>query len=235
MPALQEMHDFQIYCTNAVQTFPEIPRTPIFGFPLLAKEEDSEALLEQLYISRCRPRVELCLNPCHLDPEVLDVPGWQVPHLDAGVEKCLFSSTPAWRSRSDEGIRNRNFVSTLRRTGDQEVFPTDACDAVAPGNLFIAGAQMTRGVNAELRRQNSSTPRSARTSNLPVLTSTAHFPQLPSMTASISSGSSRQYITCWPWLIAKAKQAFSTQKPKRPGSRPWSGAPSGALPTRERC
>ena len=56
----------------------------------MAKEEDSEALLEQLYISRCRPRVELCLNPCHLDPEVLDVPGWQVPHLDAGVENaCL--------------------------------------------------------------------------------------------------------------------------------------------------
>jgi len=91
------------------------------------------------------------------------------------------------------------------------------------------GAQMTRGVNAGLRRQNSSTPRSARTSNLPVLTSTAHFPQLPSMTASISSGSSRQYITCWPWLIAKARQAFSTQKPKRPGSRPWSGTPSECI------
>jgi hypothetical protein len=40
---------------------------------------------------------------------------------------------------SDEGIRNRNFLSTLRRAGDQEVFPTDACNAVAPGNLFIAG------------------------------------------------------------------------------------------------
>jgi len=33
----------------------------------------------------------------------------------------------------------------LRRAGDQEVFPTDACNAVAPGNLFIAGAQMTSG------------------------------------------------------------------------------------------
>jgi hypothetical protein len=35
----------------------------------MAKEEDSEALLQQLYISRCRPRVELYMSACHPDPE----------------------------------------------------------------------------------------------------------------------------------------------------------------------
>jgi hypothetical protein len=89
------------------------------------------------------------------------------------------------------------------------------------------GAVITSGLNAGLRRQNSNRPRSAWTSNRPVLTSTANFPQLPSQTASVSSGCSRQYNTCWPWLMAKARQAFSTQTPNRSGSRAGSGAPLG--------
>ena len=118
--------------------------------------------------------------------------------------ECLFASTPAWRSRNCE---QAGTDTTNQPCGGPEIRKSSQLTLATLWRRAISsspGAQMTRGVNAGLRRQNSSTPRSARTSNLPVLTSMAHFPQLPSMTASISSGSSRQYVTCWPWLIAKA-------------------------------
>jgi len=77
---------------------------------------------------------------------------------------------------------------------------------------------MTRGVNAGFDGRIQAR-REAPDTNLPVLTSTPTSPNSHPMTAS-SPRSSRQYVTCWPWLIAKPGRRFLPRSRSVPAHEP---------------
>ena len=136
------------------------------------------------------------------------------PGKEPGRQTSLFCYVPLRATPGGPSSRNPCHV----------IAGTAARSAVASP----VALQTTSGLKPGWRRVNSRRPVRSFTWNLPVFTSIAHLPQLPSRMPSTSSGSSRQYETPWPEFHACARQAFSTHAPKRAGSAAPSAIPWGS-------
>jgi len=69
----------------------------------------------------------------------------------------------------------------------------------------------------------------------PVLTSTAHAPQLPSMMASASSGFSRQYRTCWPAFAEVTRSRYGATTNTDSGAAACTATWRSKVTSRPRC
>ena len=142
------------------------------------------------------------------------------------------ASSSSWTSERCIEVRSKNHPVLVEDPGGPP--SRNSCHAVAGISARSAVArplalQTTSGLKAGWRRVNSSRPTRSFDWNLPVFTSIAHLPQLPSKTPSTSSGFFAPVRDFLPRVPRVRQEAFSTHAPKRAGSPLLLAMPCGSM------